>query len=142
MSYTERFTEAWALLGSIDPASHSTEQNTGYLSCANYHRVVVLIHCGVIGGDLDIDVEESVNTDGDDPASFDAGGKDVTKTGTTDNDTVSAIEIKGDEFDVDNARDCLNIEVTPGAAGIFGVQVWGLADYKPVPTTNLDSVTD
>ena len=141
MGYTERFSERWALLAVINPASHSTEQNAGAVSCANYSRVVAIIHCGVLGGDLDIDVEEAVTTTGA-LASFDAGGKDITKTATTDDDTVSVIEIKGEEFTVVSAYDCINVEVTPAAAGIFGVQIWGLADFPPASTTNLDTVTD
>jgi len=141
MSYPERFSERWALLASIAPASYNTEQNTGLVSCQNYVRLVVKIHCGVIGGDLDIDIEEATSTTGT-PASFDSGNKDITKTGTTDNDTVSLIEIKGEEFNVNGNYDCLNVEVTPAAAGIFDVELWGLAVHVPASTTNLDSVTD
>lgn len=140
--YTERFSERWALLGTINPASHTTEQNTGFVSCANYSRVVALIHCGVIGGDLDVDVEESLTTAGTTTQQFDSGNKDITKTATTDNDTFSIIEIKGEEFDVADAYDCINIEVTPASAGIFSVALLGLADFPPASTTLLDTVTD
>jgi len=143
MAYMERFTEHAALLATIDPASYSTEQNTGYVSLANYHRAVVLIHCGVIGGNLDIDIEQATDTSGTSAKSFDSGGKDIAKTATTDNNTVSAIEIRNEELDIANKFDCINVEVTPASAGIFGVQVYGLAPrFKPVPTTNLDTVTD
>jgi len=141
MSYTERFSERWALLASIEPASYTTEQNTGAVACQNYTRLVVIIHCGVIGGDLDIDIEEATSITGT-LASFDSGNKDVTKTATTDNDTVSVIEIRGEEFDVNNVYGCLNVEVTPASAGIFSGQLWGQAVYPPASTTNLDSVTD
>lgn len=136
------FTEGWALLGVINPASHNSEKNTGYVSLANYPRAVILIHCGVIGGDLDIDIEEGTNTSGAGAQTFDSGAKDITKTATTDNNTVSAIEIKSSECDVADGYHCINVEVTPASAGIFGVQIWGLAAYKPAPTTLLDSVTD
>ena len=141
MSYTERFSERWALLATIEPASYTTEQNTGLVSCQNYTRMAVIIHCGVIGGTLDVDVEQATSTTGT-PKTFDSGGKDITLTATTDNDTVSVIEIKGEEFDVANVYDCLNVEVTPASAGIFGVQLWGQAVYPPASTTLLDSVTD
>lgn len=139
---TQRFSEEWALLGVINPASHSTEQNTGYVSLANYPRAVVILHCGVIGGNLDVDIEEGTDTSGSGAQTFNAGGKDITKTATTDNNTVSVIEIKSSECDVADSYDCINVEVTPASAGIFSVQIWGLAAYKPAPTTLLDSVTD
>jgi len=143
MSYTERFTEGAALLGVIDPASHTAEKNTGYVSMANYGRAVIILHCGVIGGNLDVDIETAKDTSGTGAKTFDSGNKDTTKTATTDNNTVTVIEIKAEEFDVANGFDCLNVEVTPASAGIFGVQVWGLEPrYKPVSTTLLDAVVD
>lgn len=143
MSYTERFTEGFELLAKIDPASYNAEQNTGYVSFANFARGIILIHAGVIAGNLDVDVEQGTDTSGTGAKAFDSNGKDITITATTDNNTVSAIEINASEFDVANSFDCLNVEVTPGAAGIFEVQVWGTEPrFKPVATTNLDSVTD
>lgn len=139
--YTERFSEGAALLASIHPASYNSEQNTGYVSLANYARAVVRIHCGALAGNLDVDLEEGTNTSGGSAQSFDAGGKDITITGTTDNNTVEIIEIKGEEFT--DGFNCINVEVTPGAAGIFDVEIWGLEPrYKPVATTALHSVTD
>ena len=141
--YTANFSETAQYLGGLNPASYNSEQNTGYLACNNFHRVVIIVHCGVIGGNLDIDIEEGTNTSGGSAQSFDSGGKDLTKTATTDNNTVSVIEIRAEEFDVVGGFDCLNVEVTPASAGIFGVQVWGLEPrYAPVSITNLDSVTD
>lgn len=141
--YTERFSEVWSLLGTINPASHTTEQNTGYVSLHQYHRAVVIIHTGVIGGNLDVDIEEATDTSGSSSQSMDSGNKDITLTATTDDNTVSVIEIRTEEMDVTNLRDCVNVEVTPAQAGIFGVQIWGgVPRYAPVSTTNLDSVTD
>lgn len=143
MTYTNRFSEAAAYLGGINPASYAAEQNTGYVSLANYHRAVIIIHTGVIGGNLDIDIEEGTDTSGTGAQTFDAGGKDITKTATTDNNTVSLIEIRTEECDVANNYDCINVEVTPGAGGIFGVEVWGLEPrFAPVATTNVDTITD
>jgi len=140
---TARFSEQAAYLGGINPASHSTEQNTGYLSLANYHRAVVIIHCGVIGGNLDVDFEEATDTSASGAQSFNSAGKDIAKTATTDNNTISIIEIDCDELDIADGYDCLNVEVTPASAGIFGVQVWGLEPrYAPVATSNVDSITD
>ena len=142
--YTERFSEVWSLLADIDPASYTTEQNTGYVCLDRYHRAVVIIHAGVLGTGLDVDLEEGTDTSGTGAASLDSGNKDITLTATTDNNTVSVIEIRTEELDVTNGYDCINVEVTPGGQGdLFSVQVWGgVPRYAPVSTTNLDSVTD
>lgn len=144
MSYTERFSEVHAVLGTINPASYNSEQNSGYVSFANYHRGVIVIHAGVLGQDVDVDVEQATSTAGAGAKTFDSGNKDITLTATTDNNTVSIIEIKSAEFDVAGAFDCLNLEMTPaGSSSIFGAIIYGIESrFMPVPTTNVDTVTD
>jgi len=142
--YTERFSEVAAYLGGINPASYNSEQNSGYVSLANYHRAVIIIHAGVLGQDVDVDVEAAQDTSGTGPGSFDSASKDITLTATTDNNTVSVIEIRTEELDIAGGDDCINLEMTPaGSSSIFGAQIWGLVPrFAPVATTNLDSVTD
>lgn len=143
--YTQRFSERAAYLGGINPASYTTEQNTGYVSLANYHRAVIIIHAGVLQDALDIDVEAAQDTSGTGAGSFDSGSKDIALVATTDNNTVRVIEIRPEEFDIAGLDDCINVEVTPGSqnGSIFCVEIWGLDPrYPPAPTTNLDSVTD
>ena len=140
--YTERFSEAWEYLGGINPASHSAEKNSGYKSLANYERAVIIIHAGVLGGNVDIDVEQGTDTSGTSGKALDSNTKDITLTATTDDNTVSVIEIRPEEFDIANGFDCLNLEMTPASAGIFSAQIWAQPKYKPAATTNLDSVTD
>jgi hypothetical protein len=140
---TNLFSEVASLLAVINPASYNTEQNTGYVSLANYHRSVVIIHAGVIGGNVNIDLEQATDTSGTSAKTLDSGGKDVDLVATTDNNTVSVVEIRNDELDVSNAFHCINVEITPASAGIIGVQVWGLSPrFAPVSTANLDSVTN
>ena len=142
-SYTQRFSEVWSLLATIDPASSQAEQNTGFVSLANYHRAVIIIHVGALGGDVDCDVEQATNTSGGSAKTLDSGNKDITLTAVTDDNTVSVIEVRTAELDVDNRFDCINLEMTPAQAGIVSAQIWGgMSRYQPVPTTNLDSVTD
>lgn len=143
MDYNRRFTENAELLAVIPPASYTTEQNTGYVSCREYPRVVVMINVGTIGGDVDVDVEEGSDTSGSDAQQMNSGGKDLTIESADGANQFHVIEIKGEEFDVADDLDCLNIELTPGAATIFGVEVWGLSPrHEPVGTSNIDSVTD
>lgn len=140
--YTERFSEGWEYLGGINPASYNSEQNTGYKDLGNYVRAVIIIHAGVLGGNVDIDVEQATDTSGTSAKTFDSGGKDVALVATTDNNTVSVIEIRPEEFDIANKFDCINLEVTPASAGIISAQLWAQPRFKPAATTTLDSVTD
>jgi len=143
--YTERFSEAHAYLGGINPASYTTEQNSGYVSLANYARAVIIIHAGVLQDTIDVDVEAAQDTSGTGPGSFDSASKDITLTATTDNNTVSVIEIRTEELDVAGGDVCINLEMTPGSqnGSIFGAQIWGTEPrYKAVSTATLDSVTD
>lgn len=137
----EQFSEVAALLAKVDPASHSAVKNSGYVDLANYARAVVIIHCGVIGGDVSVVLTEAKDTAGTGAQSLDSGSKNVTKTATTDNNTVTVIEINSDELDVSNGYHCVNVAATPASAGIFSLQIWGVAPaYAPVSTASLDAV--
>lgn len=142
--FTERFSEVWYPLGKINPASYNSEQNTGYVSVRDYHRVAIVIHAGVLGQNVDVDIEAAQDTSGTGPGSFASGSKDITLTATTDNNTVSVIEIRGEEFDIAGGDDCINLEMTPaGSSSIFGAIIYGgVPRYAPVPTTNYDTITD
>jgi hypothetical protein len=143
--YTERFSETHELLAVINPASYTTERNSGYVSLANFHRAVILIHAGVLGVNVDVDIESATSTAGAGAGSFDAASKDITLTATTDNNTVSVIEIRTEELDVDGGYDCINLEMTPAAQTgcIFSAQIYGICPrFAPVATTLLDTVTD
>lgn len=139
--YTERFSEVWSLLGDIVAANATTEQNTGYVSLANYHRAMIMVVPISLGGDLDVDVEQGTTTAGAGAKTVDSGNKDITVAST---DTApSIIELRTEELDVTGGFDCVNVEVTPGAASYFSVTLWGgVPRFAPVSTTNLDSVTD
>ncbi len=131
------FTERNCLLAVIDPASYTTEQNSGYVSRAGYGRIVCIIHTGVIGADLDVDVEAAKNSQGTNSVSFDAGAKDVTIPNADDN-SVYVIEIAADDF---SSYPYVNFEFTPGGASIFEVAVWGVdAYYQPVSNALIEEV--
>ena len=139
MSMTQQFTEVAQLLGEIVPASHSTEQNTGYVSLANFYRWVVLIHAAAAANDIDVDIEQGTTTAGAGAKTYNTNAKDVTVTATT--ETTVVIEDTCSNFDVANAFDCLNVEATPAGARVFGLQVWGfIPRYAPVATTLIDEI--
>jgi len=139
--YTERFSEVWSLLGQIRAVAVATEQNTGYVSLANYHRAMIIVIPVSLGSDLDVDVEQGTTTAGAGAKTVDSGGKDITVQST--DTTPSIIELRTEELDVTGGFDCVNVEVTPTVASYFWVGIWGgVPRFAPVSTTNLDSVTD
>lgn len=143
MPVTERFSEYAAYLGGINPASYTSEQNSGYVSFANYARGVIICHAGVLGQNVDFDIEQG-KVSGGSPKPFNAASKDFTWTATTDNNVKSVIEINAEEFDVTGGFFTLNVEATPaGASSIFCVEIWGLEPrFQPVPVTTLHEVVD
>ena len=146
MSYTERFSEQWECIDVLygDAVAANTESDTGYNSLANFHRVAIIIHPVDINDNLDVDIEQAINTAGGSAKTFHAGDHDIT-VATTDTKP-SVIEIQTEELDVDGGFDCLNVEVTTANTGgngnDFAVEIWGLPRFGPASTTNLDSVTD
>lgn len=139
--YTERFSEVWSLLGDIRAVAATTEQNTGYVSLANYHRAMIIVIPVSLTGALNVDIEQGTTTAGAGAKAVDSGNKDVTVAQT---DTApSVIELRTEELDVTGGFDCVNVEVTPGAASYFWTGIWGgVPRFAPVSTANLDSVTD
>ena|SRR3990167_3732286 len=145
-SYTERFSEAWQLIDVLygDAVAANTESNTGYSSLANFQRVVIIIHPVDVNDVLDVDIEEALTTAGGSPQALASGGHDITIAIA---DTLpSVIELTTDELDVNDDYDCINVEVTTantgGSGNEFVVEIWGMPNYLPAATTNLDSVTD
>lgn len=145
MSYTERFSEEWELVDYVLGANvaHTTETNSGLISVANYHRVVIIIHPVALNDALDVDIEQATSTSGT-PKTVDSGGKDITVA--TADTKPSVIEVKMAEMDVTGGYDCLNVEITTaataGSSNYFVCEIWGMPRFKPAATTNLDSVTD
>lgn len=146
MSYTERFSEAWQCLAATygDAVAGTTETNTGSVSLANFQRVVIIIHPVDINDVLDIDIEEATSTAGASLKPLASGGHDISIA--TADTKPSVIELRTDELDVEDGFDCLNVEATTAGTNNNGnefvIEIWGLCNYMPADTTNLDSVTD
>ena len=141
MSYTENFTEVNALLANLTVNASAAEQNTGYVEVGDYHRVFVQVIPVDLGGDLDVDIEEATDTTGTGVQAFQDGDFDVTVAAADTNPT--AMNIQTEQFDVSDGYDAINVEVTPGAASTYVVQVFGCVPRKPpVPTTNWEEVVE
>ena len=139
MSMTQQFTEVCQLLGEIVPTSSAGEQNTGYVSLANFNRWVCIIHAAAAANDIDIDFEQGTTTAGAGEKTYNTNAKDVVVTATT--ETTVVVEDTCSNFDVAGAFDCLNVEMTPVGARVCGLTLWGfIPRYAPVATTLIDEI--
>ena len=64
--YTNRFCEQWELVDVVygDAVAANTETNSGYNSCANYHRIAIIVLPVDVNDDLDVDIEQGTDTSG------------------------------------------------------------------------------
>ncbi|MFA5053529.1 MAG: hypothetical protein WC565_05700 [Parcubacteria group bacterium] len=142
MSFTERFTERWQLLDTIPPSSSSAEQNTGWISMANFQRVVFILQTGAIEdtGTVDLDIEVGTTSAGGTTATL----KSITQLTTADDNKVVVVEVRGEEMNVAGVEyDYIQGELTgANAAGITALQVWGYCEYAPAVTTLIDEIVD
>lgn len=148
MSYTERFTEVHYPLVGIAPAVYSAaaEQITSYVSLANYHRAVLVIHIGTVaaGGTVQFRLLQATTTAG-------AGAKGIPTTATQDKITTVltgadsnwvAIELRTEELDVANGFDCVafgyDVDTNTVAleATLYGIE----PRFAAVPTTNYNEI--
>jgi len=141
-NFTERFSEVCAVLAELDPHEYGAgEQNTGYVSFANYHRGAVIIQTGAMSAAIDVDFEEATTTAGAGARSFNAAGKDLSLTTPG---HVYIFEIKSEEFYkvAGTNYDCLNVELTLTNNAEFSVLVLGIVPRFPPVGTTLVTVTD
>lgn len=143
--YTARMTEQWELIDTVYGANvaAATETNSGWNSVQGYYRLLIVIDPVSLNDNLDVDIEQATDTSGTGSKALDSNSKDITVAST---DTLpSAIEIRMEEFDVDNDFDAIQVEITTAAgsgSNYFAAKIYGLPDYAPAVTTNWDSVTD
>ena len=147
--FTERFTETAALLYNLAPISvtNGAEVFTSYVSLANYHRAVIVIHTGVMasGATLDAVVHQATDTSGTSAKHLTASKAitQLTQAGSDSNKDI-AIEVRTEELDVANGFDCIALGYTVGtAATLLSIEIYGLVPrYAAVSTTAWDEVVD
>ena len=147
--FTERFTETAALLYNLAPVSVSNgaEAFTSYVSLANYHRAVIVIHTGVMasGSTLDAVVHQATDTSGTSAKHLTASKAitQLTQAGSDSNKDV-AIEVRTEELDVAGGFDCIALGYTVGtAATLLSIEIYGLVPrYAAVSTTAWDEIVD
>ena len=141
MSYTERFTEVHYPLGLIPSEDYTMVQYTEYVSLANYHRAVAVIHFGTLNGPVNAGLQQASDTAGTGVKAI--TGKTITALTATDDEALVAIELRTEELDVDGGFDCVRLYVTPTANAQFSAVLYGIEPrFMPTGTTNWTEVVD
>lgn len=141
MSYTERFTEAHQLLGSI-AGFGPAEYNSGYVSVGNQHRTIVELHYVAAddpGDTVDLRLEEAQDAAGTGAQAI--AGKAITQLVGTDEGALCIIEVRMEEMTP--GFSFINAELTVTGVSAVSVTVKGVvARYVPVPVTLWEEIVD
>lgn len=143
MIYTERGTEVVIPLGVIRPASYTADQDTGWLALDLYNRAVVILHCGVIGSALYVDVHEATDLSGSGEGEYADSDKDL-DVDAADSNTWHVIEIRPEEL-TPNHHHCIKVTVSGDGqtASIYSLEVLGTVPrYAPVSTAGSAQIND
>jgi len=113
-----------------------------WVSLKNYAKVVILLKCGGLGADIAIACRQATTVAGAGPAKAIAG-KTHTFTNGVDENTTAEIHITGDELDVNNGFDCIQVYAAdPGGALTYltGTYALYVARYSgaTMPTATID----
>lgn len=148
MSYTERFTEVHYPLVGIAPAVYSaaSEVITSYVSLANYHRAVLMIHLGAFaaGGTVVFRLLQATSTAGASPKGIPttATQDKITSTLTAADSGWVSIELRTEELDVANGYDCVafGYDVDTNTVALEATLYGIVSRFDPVPTTNYNEI--
>lgn len=141
--FTERLSEGLAIIATIDPASHSTAQNSDGIDMRLFRRVIFVVAAGAIGANT----ITAVIKGGTDNSTFATTltGKTFSSgvfSGSVDNNTQGIIEVTAEECAAQDVR-YIRMEATPSGAAIFGVvALAGVARYEPASDYDLASVAE
>lgn len=140
--YTANFSEMAAPLAAFGATAATTEQNSGYVSMAKYHRLAILLFFLSTTTAVDVDVE--VTTDGVSAGLFTL--KSITALDGSGDDKIVCIEVRADELGKPSGAssenyDYVNVEVTPTDACAFTCIIFGLEPrYAPIDQTLWEEV--
>jgi len=151
MSYTERFSEVHYPLVAVVPAVYApgAATNSTYVSLANYHRAVLVVHCGTITatGTLDIQLRQASTSAGAGVKGIPttaAQSKAATQLTGADDDSIVIIELRTEELDIANGFEhvCITYDVDTDNVTFSAILYGCEPRFKPVATTNWAEIVD
>ena len=151
MSYTERFSEVHYPLVAVVPATYQAAAavTSAYVSLANYHRAVLVVHVGSITatGTLDVQIRQATNSSGGSVKGIPttaAQSKLLTQLVNGDDNAVYIIELRTEELDIANGFEHVAITYDVNTDTVdFSAILYGCEPrFKPVATTNWAEIVD
>lgn len=139
-----RLSEMSALLGGIDPVSQAAATVTsGWVSMANFSRLLAVLKTGVLGASATVDAKLQQASDSSGTGAKDITGKAITQIvkASGDNKQVE-INLLESELDVNGGFGYVRISVTVGtAASLISADLWGgVARFADASASNAASV--
>lgn len=139
--FTERLSQALAVVGTIDPASYNAQTNSDGVDMRLFRRVIFVIQAGVIGNHS----VTAVVKGGNDNSTFATTLTNKTLSASTfsgsgDNNSQAIIEVMAEECAAQDVR-YIRLELTPtGSVLLSAVALAGVARYEPASDYDLASV--
>lgn len=148
MTYTERFSEVHYPLAHHLPLARDASVNySAYVSLANYHRAVLVVHVGAMTANstLDAGIQQASDSTGTGVKAI--TGKAITQltqAGGDGNEDPIVIELRTEELDVTGGFEHVRFYVTVGTNPVtYSAVLYGIVSrYEPVPTTNWAQIVD
>jgi len=148
MSYTERFTEQYAILDEHDPRTRQVATHvSSWVSLANYHRALLHLKVGDLGAlaTLDAGIQQASDSTGTGAKAI--TGKTITQLTQAGGDGPNydaVIELRTEELDVTNGFEHVRFYVTIAVADCtYAATLFGdTSRFKPVSTSGYDEVVD
>lgn len=143
--YTERLSEALAVVSTIDPVSQSAATVTGdIIDMSKYSRLLFVLSVGALGASATVDylIQGSAASNMGSPATI--TGKSITqltKAGSDDNKQV-IVEVTAEEVAAQGFRYVRDSLTVATAACLISVVVLGLVDVTPASALDLATVDE
>jgi hypothetical protein len=113
-----QMSEQMAVMDQVAPVSQAAGTvTTGYVSAANFERLLAIINTGVLGAGATLDAKLQQAQDGAGTGVKDITGKSITQIiKATGDNKVAMINLRDDELDVGNGFSFVRLSMTVGTA--------------------------
>lgn len=121
--------ELLAILATLDPSSQAAgTATTGWISVANHHALLAIVHTGVLGTGATVDAKFQQALDGTGTGAKDITGKAISQIVKATGDNKQAlINLRPEDLDTGNGFGFVRLSLTVGtAASLTAAQVLGV----------------
>lgn len=144
--FNQNPTEQVAILDAIAPASQAAGSvTTGWVSAANFQRLLAHIQTGTLGASATVDAKLQQASDASGTGAKDVTGKAITQiVKATGDDKIAAINLKGEDLDVEGGFSYVRLSITVGtAASEIAAALFGFGPrFQPASDFNAAAVAE